>query len=289
MFLDRLPYVKQVASTLRTLDKRTKAQDDALSAHLSGDLQRLDHIRIIRSDEITRHELQALAREWFPRFNQQKNRSEGENEIYNIACHVQAISDLCVGRVGAGIKPMILRVLTARSIDEGNLDILEVGTLFGASLAAVYDCCAGFFERIHITAIDPLTGYYQRTADPVTVVPVTAPMFRRNMARFDIPETDYTLICKKSQEPDAISEAGKRSYNLLIIDGDHTDFAVSHDYRAYRPMVRDGGYIIFDDWGDAKWGIDTFIERELCDKTDIQLVGAAHRTAIYRATYRHES
>ncbi|MCK4714708.1 MAG: class I SAM-dependent methyltransferase, partial [Candidatus Aenigmarchaeota archaeon] len=256
-----------------TLDQRANTQDarlDVLSAQVT----------------IEQNECQTLAQQWFPQFNQLKGRAEGGNEIYNIAQRVQAINSQCIGRVGAEVRPMILRVLTARSIDEDALDILEIGTLFGASLATIYDCCFGFFHHIHITAVDPLTGYYQRTADPVTMVPVTAPVFHRNMARLDIPASDYTLICQKSQDTNAIVEASKRTYNLLIIDGDHTDFGVSHDYRSYRPMVRDGGYIIFDDWGDTKWGVDSFIQRELSSQTDIHFVGADHRTAIYRTRYK---
>jgi predicted O-methyltransferase YrrM len=44
---------------------------------------------------------------------------------------------------------------------------------------------------------------------------------------------------------DAASEHGP--YDMIFIDGDHTPVAVRNDYMNYRPMLADGGCIVFHD------------------------------------------
>ena len=287
MIIEFIPPVRRLLAAISNLDERGKVQSKAIKSHHEA-IQNL-HSRLNRCNAtgMDRAELQAFAQEWLPRFNQVMNTSEGEHLLTNIGDHIKVIHDLCIGRIGGKMPSLLLRVLTARSINEPTLDILEIGTMFGGTVISIYDCCYGLFDNIHFTVIDPLDSYYQRAVDPGTQIAPNPSIFRRNMARFDIPKSDYTMICKQSQNQQAIIEAAKRSYNLLIIDGDHSDFGVTNDYHAYHSMVREGGYIIFDDYGDDKWGVTSFIERELQCAPGIKLIGTGYRTAIFRVPFTH--
>jgi predicted O-methyltransferase YrrM len=51
-----------------------------------------------------------------------------------------------------------------------------------------------------------------------------------------------------SQHPAIVDAAGEHGpYDMIFIDGDHTPVAVRNDYMNYRPMLADGGCIVFHD------------------------------------------
>jgi len=233
---------------------------------------------------LTSDDLHRFAVEWVPKLG----LSLDSRALAYIAHRICLAEDTCVGRLSGNIETMLLRVLVARSLrHEPNLEVLEIGTLFGVGVAMIHEGCRGLFNSMHFTVIDPFIGHIGRhdktPLDPLTKAPATREIFIHNMQRMNIPATDYTIIERLSTEDKAIEQASRKRYNLFIIDGDHSDFGVKHDFYNYRHLVKHGGYIIFDDYGNPNWpGLTDFVDKEVAKMPELEFVG----TDVYSAVFR---
>jgi FkbM family methyltransferase len=240
---------------------------------------------------LTNEDLKRFAGEWAPKLGLNLDA----RAVGYIAHRICLAEDTCVGRLAGNIETMLLRVLVARSVVEPNLEVLEIGTLFGVGVVMIHENCRGLFDSQHFTVIDPLTGHIhprhdKNSLDHVIKAPVTRGIFIHNMQRMNIPETDYTIIQRLSTEDEAIEQASKRRYNLLIIDGDHSYFGVKHDFYNYRHLVRRGGYIIFDDYDNPTWPkIKDFVDKEVVELPGLEFTGTDVRTAVFRIVTAEDS
>jgi FkbM family methyltransferase len=201
-----------------------------------------------------------------------------------LAHRICQIENICSGRLATNVQDGLLRILLAQSIKVEFLNVLEIGALFGVNLAILYNTCLGRFKKIHLTAIDPLDGYYGKNAyDIITNAPISDVIFEHNMKIMDIPEEDVTLIKALSTDKKALEAARKRSYNLLILDGDHSYNGVKFDFDHYHKLVIPGGYIIFDDYNSNEWpDVTNFVNQEVKVNTGVKLVGADWRMVIFQ-------
>lgn len=77
-------------------------------------------------------------------------------------------------------------------------------------------------------------------------------------AEFDV---SWTVLYGDSRStPDDITKLGK--FDLLYIDGDHGLDFVRSDYNRFCPLVRQGGFVVFDDYPIAN-GVASFIHEDL--------------------------
>ena len=96
-------------------------------------------------------------------------------------------------------------------------------------------------------------------------------------------ESEYTLIKHLSTQPEAMSAAADRQYDVLVIDGDHSYAGVKTDFENYAKFVRVGGYIIFDDYNSTDWpDVTDYVDAEMPDVDYISRVGSSWRTCVYR-------
>ena len=188
------------------------------------------------------------------------------------------------GRLATTIEDAVIRVLVASAVKSKNLRILEIGSLFGIGLAMIHDHTNSRFDSVHLTAVDPLDGYYGNDSrDIVTSETVDERTFRLNLATAGIPEQDYTLIKSMSTEDVAIESAMKPLHDVLIIDGDHSYAGVQADFVSYLPAVKRGGYIIFDDYDAPDWpDVKEFVDTIVRNHPDVALVGTSWRTVVFR-------
>lgn len=261
---------------LRRLKKEASDSRDALAKMNVGNFRLFQHF----NRQLTGEDLKRFAGEWAPKLGLNMDASG----LGYMAHRICLAEDACVGRLGGHIETMLLRVLVARAVKETELEVLEIGTLFGIGVAMIHENCRRFFSNVHVTALDPLDGYYSSDQlDINTQMPVTRQIFVHNMQVMNIPKSDYTIIEKLSTEDEAIEQASKRRYNLLIIDGDHSYSGVKHDFYNYRHLVKRGGYIIFDDYGNPNWpGLTDFVDKEVAGLPELELVGTDVRTAVFR-------
>ena len=230
--------------------------------------------------QLTKEDLKHFAGEWAPKLGLDLDA----RALAYIGHRICLAEDTCLGRLGGRIETILLRVLVARSVKEPNLEVLEIGTMFGVGAAVIHEYCRGLFNDVHISVVDPLSGYYGKAQlEPLTKIPVTRDIFVGNMQRMNIPKSDYTIIEKLSTEDEAIKQASKRRYNLLIIDGDHSYFGVKHDFNNYQHLMKHGGYIVFDDYGKTEWpGIKNFVDKEVVGLPELEFIGADAYTAVFR-------
>jgi predicted O-methyltransferase YrrM len=85
----------------------------------------------------------------------------------------------------------------------------------------------------------------------VTIAVDLAIRHRVRLHRFRRPGLEVRQVQGSSRAPWVLERVGKllaeRPIDVLFIDGDHTYFGATEDFRLYAPLVRDGGLIAFHD------------------------------------------
>lgn len=188
------------------------------------------------------------------------------------------------GRLATSIEDILLRTLVCLGVKTRDLQILEIGTLFGAGAAIMYDALAPHFGKVRLTLLDPLDGYYDAAQkDILTGQPVNEETLLRNLRRAGASPNEITLIKRLSTDVEAMREAGAQQYDVLVIDGDHSYAGVKTDFENYSPFVRLGGYIIIDDYGSPDWpDVTRYVDEEVSKRTNVTHVGTSWRTCVYR-------
>lgn len=234
------------------------------------------------SRQLRAEDLDRLTTFWLPALGLDRNLDR--RALGYLAHRICLAEDTCSGRLAASVQAGLLRVLVARSVPNDDLEILEIGTLFGLNLAISYETCRDCFRSIHMTAIDPLEGYYSKgLLDDLTKMPVTASIFEHNMRRMDVPRQNVTLIKARSTDERALQHAAERQYDLLMIDGDHSYQGIKFDFDHYHSLVGPGGYILFDNYDAVEWpDVKAFIDQEVRPRSDLEFIGADWRTFIFR-------
>ena len=206
------------------------------------------------------------------------------HRIFTIECSSR-------GRLATTTEDALLRTLVAGSVRGRKLRVLEIGTLFGIGLSIIYDYARPRYESVHLTAIDPLDGYYGKDVkDIVTSEPISESTFSSNLARAGVQQDDYTLIKAVSTDDMAIDSIGGQLHDILIIDGDHSYSGVKADFVNYMSTIKRGGYIIFDDYGASDWpDVQKFVDEVVVDNPNLALVGIEWRTAVFKVVKRAKS
>ncbi|MFH0879180.1 MAG: class I SAM-dependent methyltransferase [Lentisphaerota bacterium] len=124
----------------------------------------------------------------------------------------------------------------------------HIGVLFGGSLIAALETLRMANSRQTVVGIDPLAGFYGKSIEPVTGLPITQETVRENIALFGFQPEQVELIASPSNDPAVLARLGNRRLATLFIDGDHSYEGVKRDWEIYSPLVAPGGYVIFDDY-----------------------------------------
>lgn len=240
------------------------------------------------SRELTDADVQELRSAW----GQQLGLELSAREIVYLAERALTLEAICHGRIGTSIQDMVVRVLVAlAALDQSDVvvrgaHLVEIGLMFGISLGALYDACVGRAKRVFVTGIDPMTGYYgDEKRDPVTGAAVSLGVVNRNMEFMHIPKDRMGIIVERSAS--AVEEVAslEREIDMLIIDGDHSYEAVKADYDLYSPLMRPGGFIVFDDYGVDEWpDVSACVDEEVVGSPGVELVRSGWRSAVFRIT-----
>jgi cephalosporin hydroxylase len=189
----------------------------------------------------------------------------------------------CIGRLATTVQDGIARQLVAECVPGEKIGILEIGALYGISLAILYNHAITRYRDVQIVCLDPFDGYYGQALDALLNQPVNDLTFLRNMRLANVPDKDFRLIKHYSTDPEAIVSAREIPINLIIIDGDHSYEGVKFDFDTYFPILQPGGYVIFDDYNAREWpGVQQFIDHDLQETSDLEYLGSFSRTAVGR-------
>ncbi len=196
------------------------------------------------------------------------------------------IEGVCVGRLAGHMHDALLRAVVARSVEGPEFSGVEIGVLFGISAMVIQEAVSPFFERSHMTLIDPLEGYYRPgELDPMTKLPVSRRLLQRNLDRLCVPPEQYTVIQGYSTDDAVLERVSRQTYNFLLIDGDHSFEGVKGDFDRYAPLLRKGGYLVIDDYRAKPWpGVTRFVDEVLSASPRFESVGMSSHTAVYRRT-----
>ena len=221
-----------------------------------------------------------LAKHWAPLLG----LTVQEKELFYLAHRICQIENACLGRLATSIDSVLLRTLVARAAGATQLDVLEIGTLFGLGIIALHEAIAPFCERVHFTVVDPLAGYYGKEhRDILTGVPVSRAVFDENLRRAGLSNRTVTVIQHLSTEAIAMKKARTTQYGLLVIDGDHRYAGVKHDLESYLGTVAPGGYVILDDYGNPNWpDVKSYVDAEVMARKDLEFLGSDWHTAVFR-------
>jgi predicted O-methyltransferase YrrM len=229
---------------------------------------------------LTKAHIDVLQQEWSSKLSLRVT----PKSLAYLAHRICTLESAAKGRLATTIEDAVLRVLVASAVQSKDLRVLEIGSLFGIGLATIYDHTSSRFNPVHLTAIDPLDGYYGKNIqDIITDEVINELTFRRNLSMVGVRESEVTLIKDLSTDVDVIAAATKHSYDVLIIDGDHSYAGVEADFTNYLSAVKKGGYIIFDDYDALEWpDIKRFVDTSVQDHSDLAQVGINWRTAVFQ-------
>ena len=231
--------------------------------------------------KLRKEHLDKIHTQWLRKLNLKLTASN----IMYIAQQINTLETNSKGRLATSIEDIILRILVANSVKSKCLNVLEIGTLFGLGLASIHVGTRNQFSKLQLTAIDPLEGYYGDNTKDITGEFVNEKLFHKNLQIAEIPTDDYELIKFLSTDDEAIEAASKKTYDILIIDSDHSLSGVKADFVNYACFVKRGGYIIFDDYSSDEWpDVKKFVDQEVMIRPELAFVGASWRTAVFRIT-----
>jgi predicted O-methyltransferase YrrM len=82
--------------------------------------------------------------------------------------------------------------------------------------------------------------------------PVPQSVVMKNVHKFNIHNNKFEYIQGNSQQIVTLDKLKSLidEIDVLFIDGDHSAQGVKNDFSMYSPMVKQGGYVVFDDYLD---------------------------------------
>lgn len=148
----------------------------------------------------------------------------------------QKISDEMLGKTFHHHYHILYDIITSYP-DNYTVNYVEIGCYAGGSASLVTNR-----KNTNIYSID--------LGNPILPeIPI------KNFNNFNIHNNKYEYIQGNSQSHETITELKKfiDQIDVLFIDGDHTSNGVLTDFNMYSPMVKNGGFIIFDDYNDHEY------------------------------------
>jgi predicted O-methyltransferase YrrM len=121
--------------------------------------------------------------------------------------------------------------------EEYNVNYVEIGCYAGGSA-----CLVSQRKNTNVYSID--LGH-----------PISPDIAIKNVNNFNTTNNLYEYIKGNSQSEETLNTLKNfiDHIDVLFIDGDHTLNGVKLDFNIYSPMVKSGGYIVFDDYNDIEF------------------------------------
>lgn len=217
-------------------------------------------------------------------FKEQLDLDLSLSKLYYMAHKIWMIEGSCVGRLATNIDDAIVRCLIAYKIASTQREIrgLEIGTLFGINLCCLAELVGNHSKEFHFTIIDPLEGYYSLSPNDIVVdEPINETVFFRNVTRYT--QKKNVSLIKKFTNQLTNKNLAQKSFNYVLIDGDHTYEGVKLDFELIKDRVEAGGFVIFDDYDTTDWpDIKTFVDNEVHKLEDYKKILSLGRSSVYQ-------
>ncbi|MEM9035819.1 MAG: class I SAM-dependent methyltransferase [Actinomycetota bacterium] len=283
--------VSDVAEGLHESSEAQRRQADAIINRLRGAevrvtetnrrMERLLGIQSAAHDrDLDDGQLQELLDYWNPRLGV----SATPRSSAYVLQRMRQLEAMSVGRLATRSSDVLIRCYAAESARSDDVEICEIGTLFGLGGLIVRDHIAARADQVHLTLIDPLSGYYgEDRLDPATQLPVTRANLERNARLFGVPADELRILEGLSTDDDIRRRADERRYDVMIIDGDHSYDGIRLDFELYADMVHTNGILVIDDYGAEEWPeVTRYTDEVVMHDERFELLGSGSRTAVFR-------
>ncbi|OGV46863.1 MAG: hypothetical protein A2X46_15905 [Lentisphaerae bacterium GWF2_57_35] len=141
---------------------------------------------------------------------------------------------------------------------------VEIGSLFGGSASLILSAARDRGKAAKLTCIDPMSGFYAKP--DISGVEVSPKTFWTNIGHMGFGHEQVDLQIMTSDAFDVRTNIANESCGILLIDGDHSYQGVKSDWERYSHVVSPGGFVLFDDYGDAAWpDITRFVDDLVAD------------------------
>lgn len=107
--------------------------------------------------------------------------------------------------------------------------------------------------------------------------PIPQEVVMYNVNKFNVHNNSFEYIKGSSQDTNTVDKL--KSFidviDVLFIDGDHSSVGVINDFKIYSPMVKSGGYIIFDDYNDHEFSpeVKPTVDELMLDIQGYEIIG----------------
>lgn len=114
-----------------------------------------------------------------------------------------------------------------------------------------------------------------------------------NVSKFKHGKCDYVYIEGDSTDNETIKKLKDiiSEVDVLLIDGNHEYDWVINDFKNYKDFVKNGGYIIFDDYEDKEYSPDVKIAVndlvKVLDETKFEILGSLNYDLISKTNVPH--
>ena len=249
-----------------------------------SDVARLGILNQLVYQRFNRNLENGVSEEIISSFKKHLNMELSSNKLYYMAHKVWMIEGCCVGRLATNVEDAIIRCLFAYKtiLNNQGLRGLEIGTLFGINLCCLAELVSNHTKHFHFTIIDPLEGYYSISPNDIVVdEPVNEAVFFRNVTRYTL-KKNVSLI-KKFTTQLTKKAMPQKTYNYVLIDGDHTYEGVKLDFELFKDSIESGGFVLFDDYGTKDWpDVKRYVDKEVDKLDNFAKVFSISRTCVYQ-------
>ncbi|MBD3262475.1 MAG: hypothetical protein GF334_12555 [Candidatus Altiarchaeales archaeon] len=188
---------------------------------------------------------------------------------------IQGLFDFLKGRACLGDQFGVL--LSLREFLKNKCKVYgEIGTYHGASLIAGIQRK----EPCTFVGIDIFDGrFYDRDSE----VPVTVDTVKENVDRCNKHGHPYFLVEGNSHDIETLNKvkALGLTFNLFLIDGDHSEDGAREDFEMYSPLISPGGFLVFDDYGIDAWpGVKAAVDSISFEEKGFYMHGACGTTFV---------
>ena len=252
--------------------KRLKKYNESVNKF--GFLNGLVYQRFNRN--LDRDKINSLIQEW----QSTLDIKISEDKLAYMAHKIWLIEGTCSGRLATNVEDEIIRCLIAAYVGQEGLRGMEIGALFGVNICCLKELASPYCKSFHLTVVDPLEGYYAKQPHDILVdEPINEEIFWKNIGRY-CKKSEVRLIKKYTYDMDA-RNFGKRTFNYVLIDGDHTYDGVKVDFELIKDFVEPGGYILFDDYNTKHWpDVKTYVDEAVLTDDNYKEVISMHRTCV---------
>lgn len=129
-------------------------------------------------------------------------------------------------------------------LGDKQITYLEIGSYIGSSAALILQ----HPYKTNVICVDPLNlnpnHYNGKKSQAITL--------RETIDKYNTKNYNVAIHQALSTSPTLLTKLKGIHIDLLFIDGDHRYEGVINDWNNFEPLVKSGGFIVFDDYLDAR-------------------------------------